>query len=444
MKITKKNLIYSSIIIFLFLIILIFYGAILRHHYSTNKTVDRFKTLQSIAVFLADIPFKIKNGYLFMDQITKFEKYKNKPKFKRYNDTSLETLVILPRYDGDKKIPVVEIIDPSNFKVIHSYSHNFEIMNKQLVYKDEHKFSKKEYNKHPQEYRNALVLNDGSLIAHSNYAPLFRLDICSNILWMNQEEKFRHKITLDDEGNIWTATEMYPYSKTVKRYIKDYGLFSDDAITKLDVEGNILFSKSVLEILSENDLADENFINKKNPIYINDVEPTLTNSEYWKKGDLFISAKGLSAIIHYRPSTNKVINYIIGPFFLQHDVNILSIYELSIFNNNNTLDDRAKFSEVLIYDFRNDSFKKKFNNQLIKNNFKTKTSGISRILSDGSLYVEEQREGRIIYFDKFGNKEWEFINVDKHGDVYPINWSRVIEDKKLIKSIINKINQKKC
>ena len=36
------------------------------------------------------------------------------------------------------------------------------------------------------EYRSPIILNDGSLISHGEYAPLFKIDICSNLLWINQ------------------------------------------------------------------------------------------------------------------------------------------------------------------------------------------------------------------------------------------------------------------
>ena len=76
-----------------------------------------------------------------------------------------------------------------------------------------------------------------------------------------------------------------------------------------------------------------------------------------EKGDLFLSIRNLSAIIHYRPKTNKVINYIVGPFIQQHDVDIISDKEISIFNNNNSFINN-QYSEVLIYNFETRVFKK--------------------------------------------------------------------------------------
>ena len=129
---------------------------------------------------------------------------------------------------------------------------------------------------------------------------------------------------------------------------------------------------------------------------------------------------------------------------MQHDVNIIDDSKISIFNNNNTLKENSKYSEVIIYDFEKKIFTKKFNDQLISNNFKTPTSGISRILNDGSLYVEEQKHGRILFFNPNGELEWEYINKDMKGDIYGINWSRVIENKKYKQSLLDLIKKKNC
>ena len=48
--------------------------------------------------------------------------------------------------------------------------------------------------------------------------------------------------------------------------------------------------------------------------------------------------------------------------------------------------------------------------------------------------VEEQEHGRIILFNNKGEKEWEFVNKDKNGDIGLVSWSRVIEDELFIKN----------
>jgi len=81
---------------------------------------------------------------------------------------------------------------------------------------------------------------------------------------------------------------------------------------------------------------------------------------------------------------------------------------------------------------------------LQKENFKTETNGLSQILKDKSLIVEESVHGRIILFNKQGEKEWEFVNKDKNGDIGFISWSRVIEDELFIEQFKSLVENKKC
>ena len=117
---------------------------------------------------------------------------------------------------------------------------------------------------------------------------------------------------------------------------------------------------------------------------------------------------------------------------MQHDVKVISENEISIFNNNNFLFDN-NYSEVVIYNFETNIFRKVFNEQLQKENFKTYLSGKSQILSDGSLFVEEARHGRIILFDNRGQKVWEYINKSLNGLIGYTSGCRVIEDENFIK-----------
>ena len=96
--------------------------------------------------------------------------------------------------------------------------------------------------------------------------------------------------------------------------------------------------------------------------------------------------------------------------------------------------DDTRHSEILIYNFEKKTFRKKFNNQLQKENFKTGNNGLSHTLNDGSLLVEEQNHGRIILFNNKGEKEWEYINKDKNGDIGLITWSRIIENEMFLKN----------
>ena len=433
-----------SLILFLFLIFSIIYGSILRHHYIGGK---KFKSLQNIAVFFAEIPSNLKK-IIYSKEINRpppLLKNINKKRFEQFIPNERNALLVLPRYDDDITRSVVDIIDLKNFETIHTYKHDISAMNDKILnIKD---FPRLKIDSSPVrfEYGHPLILEDGSLI--SVYGPAFRIDFCSNLMWVNDKQKFHHSIMKDHEGNIWIGGEVNPKSKYVELFkIKD---FKDQSLVKINKDGKIIYNKSVIEILIENKILFKNFAlnsylnNVKTPIHLNDIEPVLKNTKYLKKGDVLLSIRGMSAIVHYRPQTNKVIDYIIGPFAEQHDVDIISDNEISIFNNNNFLVNNEN-SEIIIYNLDTKKFKNLYKNQLKKENFKTVNNGIHQILNDGSLLVEETIHGRLILLNNKGEKEWEFVNKNKNGNIGRINWSRVIEDKNLIDKIKSHIVNKKC
>ncbi len=423
-------------------------GSLLRDHYEGGKN---FKSLKEIAIFLTEIPMTAKTMIKYktfnINKPPPLKKHKKKETFQQFIPNNREALLILPRYDHSLSRSVVEVIDLKNFKKIHSYQHNIDEMNNKL--KNTKEFERLTIDDAPIrfEYRHPLILNDGSLISDSDYSVEFKIDFCSNLIWINDEERFHHSKMHDHEKNIWVPGQLRPFSKYIKEY--EISEFHDDAIMKINSDGQILYKKSVFEILVENEILPKNYgfnhrnFNNGDPIHLNDIEPVLTDSEYWKKGDLFLSIPINSAIIHYRPETNKIVNYIIGPFAAQHDVDIISNKEISIFNNNNFIVDN-EYSEVLIYNFENKKFTKLFNEQLRKENFKTETQGLSHIFNDGSLMVEEQNHGRIILFNNKGQKEWEFVNRSKNGNIGFISWSRIIEDKFFIDKFKSLVENKKC
>ena len=369
-------------------------------------------------------------------------KHRYKERFKQFIPNKRNAILVLPRYDHSLSKSVVDIVDLNNFEIIHTYQHDVTEMNEQVQNTKEFPRIKIDHSPIRFEYHHPLVLDDGSLIGIYPMGPVYKIDFCSNLKWINDEETFHHSQELDHEGNIWVGGQMNPKSKFVEKYAwRDYW---DDSIIKINTDGKILYNKSVTEILIENNLVDKNIFEYFfDLIHLNDIEPALNNTQYWKLGDLFLSPRHQSSIIHYRPSTNKVINYIKGPFAMQHDVDIISTSEISIFNNNEFFSDN-EYSEILIYNFETGKFRNLFNDQLKKEKFKTSSEGLSHIFRDGALMVEEQNHGRIILFNNKGEKEWEFVNKDKNGDIGFISWSRVVEDELFIEKFKSLVESKKC
>ena len=436
------------LILFLSFIGMMGFGAVVKYNYDGGS---RFQFLQKIIMTIVEVPHNLRimvdQRTFNLDKIFPLEKHKDKKKIEQLIENKRNALLVLPRYDHSLSRSIVDIVDLNNFKVIHTYKHDINEMNNRVTNNIEFPQLKKNDSSIRFQYQHPIILKDGSLIANSSSGTgvQFKIDFCSNLQWINDEDMFHHSNMLDHERNIWVGGRMKPFSQYVKKnkhLIKSN--FLDDSIIKINTDGKILFNKSVIEILIENKLIDQNiFYTGQDPIHLNDIEPVLSDTKHWKQGDVFLSLRHQSSIVHYRPNTNKVINYITGPFAQQHDVDVISDKEISIFDNNNVFYNN-NYSRIVTFNFETKKFKSLFSDKLQKNNFKTYTEGLSHIFKDGALMVEEQNHGRIILFNNQGEKEWEFVNKDINGDIGFISWSRVIEDQLFIEKFKLLIENKIC
>ena len=115
----------------------------------------------------------------------------------------------------------------------------------------------------------------------------------------------------------------------------------------------------------------------KNPIHLNDIQPINTDSNFWKKGDIFLSLRHQSMIILYRPATNKILWKSTGHFYHQHDVDVLDANRISIFNNNSkdfiNGDVVDGHNEVVIFNFKTKKYSSYLKKALLKKMLKLYT-----------------------------------------------------------------------
>ena len=177
-----------------------------------------------------------------------------------------------------------------------------------------------------------------------------------------------------------------------------------------------------------------------NPVHLNDIQPVKKDTEFWKKGDLFLSLRSISTVILYRPSTNKIIWYSQGPWSKQHDVDIIDNTTIGVFNNNTALNNFEfldKNSEIIYYNFKNKNFSSPFKNFFDKYNIKTWSQGLFDLSKDG-LLIESTDFSEIFFFD-INNKKllWSYIN---DANIY---WSRYFT-KSEISDTLKNIKESSC
>jgi len=370
-----------------------------------------------------------------------------------------ELYLLLSRYDGDLQEGVVELVDLRNFKVLHTWNPDIDAFNSMVKQVDEFRYLKRDHNNSRFLILHPKLTQDSGLLFQDS-TPLRKIDACSNLIFQNTHDRFHHSIETDIEGNIWVPSNIYPQSlpiEKVGRIDRGEGSFSDDGIVKLTRDGEILYEKSVSQIFIDNGLeyllfsvGDSHSSGigdfDSDPIHLNDIQPVNIDGEFWKKGDVFLSLRHQSMVLLYRPSTNEITWKGTGPFFHQHDVDILDEHRISIFNNNskdfvdaNIVDGH---NEVIIYDFKTNEYSSYLKDILVENDVRTITSGRSQILPNGDLFIEESNYSRTLYFNADGSLRWTHVNRADNENVYRIGWSRILYTQEDIQTVNNFLDNK--
>ena len=367
---------------------------------------------------------------------------------------SNKSYLLLSRYDGDLNDGIVELVDLQNFQIIHTWNPDIDKFNDLVDQVEEFKYLDRDDSDRRKTLMHPMLTKDGGLLFGWN-SPLRKIDSCSNLIFQNTDDIFHHSIELDKEGNIWAPSHIYPQtlpSEKVGRNIFAEGGFLDDGIVKLDPNGNIIYKKSLIQTFIDNNLeyllfSVGNLTFNYDPIHLNDIQPVDFDGEYWKKGDVFLSLRHQSMVLLYRPSTDEIIWKGTGPFFHQHDVDILDDHKISIFDNNAKILEGGRtvdgHNRVIIYDFSKDEFSSYLSKSLEENDVRTPNQGRSQILQNNDLIVEESFYARLLYFNNDGSLRWSHVNRASNGNVYKVGWSRIMYTQEDIKNVETFMNNKK-
>ena len=302
------------------------------------------------------------------------------------------------------------------------------------------------------EPRNPILLPNRHLITHNDETKnLYRLDENSNIVWKNIEKIFHHSLNLDHENNIWACTGEFKKINIPQQ--KEPTVLEDDFVTKINSEtGEVMFTKSTVDIFLDNNLKGYVFglangthdRTEPDPLHLNDIEPVLTDGAHWKQGDLLLSFRNRSSVVLYRPSTNKIIRLIQGPFMQQHDVDILNDSTISIFNNasmnigttaiakwkweNLPISYETNYSSIVQYNLADSTFTVRFEDHFREHELFSMYQGFHHQLTNGTTYVEDYTDGLMLFMndDRVVYKKQSPNRLDTL--VENPHWVRIYED----------------
>jgi hypothetical protein len=335
--------------------------------------------------------------------------------------------ILVNKFDGDLKHSTSELWDTENGELVHRW--NFRGINAIWQESDLRAGNNFKVDAADGRFRNtyALLLEDGSIITHSD-SPLIKIDKCSNAEVFQDDFIFHHSVERDESGSYWVPARLKP-----KRVVLGPDEFSDDALVLVSKSGKILLVQSVAQLLIDNGFGALVFGRggafDYDPIHLNDIEPVTNDGPYWRKGDVFLSLRNMSLVMLYRPAKNAVVWFKQGPWLHQHDVNIVSDHEISIFNNNVARVGKRQavqgVNSVLVYDFKTQKTRSPWQNGFLRSDVRTVTEGRGQPTGD-KVFVEESNFGRVIQFSKSGDIDFEYVNRSSSGQLYILNFSRLI------------------
>jgi hypothetical protein len=430
----------------------VLFGASVRHVLLGNVRLGK---MGEAILIIAEFPSLTKQALEQLTQVTQalpnnfpeldgFKKSGKVPEGAKLDDGYL----LLSSYDPSEKQATVQLIRISDQKHLHKWIPNI----KELAALQKRKSEK--YQPIVLEHfriPDPLLLSDGKLVFHGNHSPLFKLGYCSNIEW-STDGYFHHTLEQDANGDFWVPSIIDPPTTSVSGGLQ----YRDDSIAKISSTGEVLFEKSVNKILKENGymgLLAARF--SYDHIHLNDIQPALTDSEFWEKGDLLLSLRNLNTILLYRPETDKIIWLKTGPWLNQHDGNFVGQSAISVFGNDMIFIGpdpflQRKTTEILInghneiyrYDFKTDSITTPYSKMMKKLNVSTLTDGVVKFLANGDAFVEETLNGRIL---RLGPEQlkWEFVVKLEEDNLALLTWSRYLTAEQ-VQPILPKLQNSSC
>lgn len=294
--------------------------------------------------------------------------------------------------------------------------------------------------------RHPVLLPDSSIVfIGENTHVIYRVSKTGELIWKARGYRFHHAINPEEEGFLWCCSKE---SCFVKQFDK-YGVsFESGGLAKLDVEtGEVVWEKPISDIIIKNNklsllLGNGNGEGDKgkDPLHLNDVQIITKDSPWMKKGDLMISLRNRSTILHYRPKEDQLVNVITGDFLYQHDVDYLNDSLISIFNNNKSgigpenffrknfdeLESKysLKTSNIHVYDLKNDCFYQPLDSILAEIGFFTHDQGLHEYLPGFGWILESQNQSDLVVVKGDSILHKGFLALDNDGRKVDMNWAR--------------------
>ena len=434
-----ERILFARVELWIFLVLILLGGLLVIGFGAAVLDADRkdfrFGSISKTALAIAELPQTAKRILIANDDLSVEDSARDRgvPTGWSFPSGALrgpQGYLLISRYDGTEGRAKIELATLPSMDVVYRWSPKASDLMKGVTHLPHFAEKTNLTDARFRAYHPWLEAN-GDLIIKDYDSPLFRINACGKSVWTLQDAGYHHSTEADANGDLWIPS--VADKSSLPGVDND---FREDLIKKVSPTGKVLFSRSVAQILIRHGFANWLFTNSKtDPTHLNDIQPVLFDGPYWKKGDLFLSMRSLSAVMLYRPSTDEIVWIQRGPWIGQHDVDILDDHRISLYDN--AVEKRSLqrvyfsgMSQPLIYDFATKKVSFPLERQMKRLGFQSRVEGRFTTLPDGSMLVADSARGRMAIFRRDGQIAAQYANRARNGRLYPLVWSRYINKAK--------------
>lgn len=393
---------------------------------------DRFPRLGDAAVAVARFPSFVEglvSGEVQLDNHVVKTRYDEPAGFTFFREVESPHYVLVSRYDGDLRWSVVELFREGETEPLHRWAFDdtealdFDSDNPFIVFPDASDSSTLRI-VHP------WLGEDGRLTAHAHYGALYQVGACTDPIWTNAAFQYHHSLEPAPDGSFWTVgTE----PTDIEGMGWDERLLDDHAV-RVSADGEVLYAKSVLEMLQGADLLNRIYDYDRyqiDPIHLNDVEEVPEDGEVTRAGDLFLSLAHLNMVLLWRPATEEIVWWSQDRIMHQHDIDLIGPDAISVYNNlrkTGSDNDSMVLGPATIDAFELPGTQARILHDapLAAMDVRTASQGLVDALPGAGMMVEETEGGRLVKFGADGEPDWVYVNKSQDGRTWTVNWSRYV------------------
>lgn len=266
------------------------------------------------------------------------------------------------------------------------------------------------------------LLPDASIVANFAQQSTFRMDVCGDVVW-RLPNLGHHSVGLDPDGTLWVPGESYIPADGEVDIPNARPPFHDWTITNLSLDGELLHSYSVADILRDNGLESLLYLASRergaphvtyDPLHLNSVKalPEGVRSRLFDPGDLVVSLRNISTLLVLDGDTMEVKWRTTGPFFRQHDPIFLPGDRISVFDNRPVANEHGSLeSQIMEVNARTGEATVVLGGDGPgEEPFYSSILGDHEYLSNGNILVTPSDEGRVLEYTPDGRLAWQWQN----------------------------------